>query len=76
MASPTSRGAARPVAALGEVGGDGALDAGGLVGRPRCSSSMATDRIAAVGSALPWPGDVGGRAVHRLEHARRGAGPG
>ena len=40
---------------------------------PRCSSSSATDSTVAVGSALPWPAMSGRRAVHRLEHARRGA---
>ena len=41
--------------------------------RPRCSSSRATDSTVAVGSALPWPAMSGRGAVHRLEHARRGA---
>ena len=36
---------------------------------PRWSSSRATERIAAVGSAMRCPGDVGSRTVHRLEHA-------
>ena len=49
---------------------------GGLVGRPRCSSSMRDreDRRRRVGLALP--GDVGRGAVDRLEHARRGAASG
>ena len=35
---------------------------------------MAAEITAARGSALPGAGDVGRRAVHRLEQARAGAG--
>ena len=40
-------------------------------GSPRCSSIIAPDQIWPIGLAMPLPGDVRRRAVHRLEHRRK-----
>src|SRR5690606_24159972 len=66
-------GRAYGVPALGEVGGDRVLDAYGLLGVPEVVQQERDreDRRRRVGLALAR--DVGRRAVHRLEHRRRGA---
>ena len=57
----------------GQVGRDGSLDPGGLVGQPEVVEQQGDrqDRRGRVGHALPR--DVGGAAVHRLEHRGVGA---
>ena len=73
MASPTAEVDRAGRAALGEVGGHGALDPARLLGRPRWARSI-DDRQDGRGGVGHRPaGDVRGGAVDRLEHAREAA---
>src|SRR5690606_6655960 len=67
-------GAAGPAGQpLDDVVGDGLLDLGRLVGQAEVVEHHGDGQDGRGGVGLALPGDVGGAAVDRLEHARRGA---
>src|SRR6478672_10180399 len=66
----TARGAG---GAVGQVGDDRVLDGGGRVGVPEVVKQQRRGQDRRGGVRLLLPGDVGGRAVHGLEHGGRGA---
>src|SRR5690606_28378161 len=58
----------------GEILGDGSLDARGLLGPAEVVEQQRNRQDGGGRVGLGLPGDVGRAAVHRLEHARVGAG--